>query len=315
MVLLKEPADRRTVLFVVTTLGLAFGGFAAFRSLPWWAVVPWVLATCWMSWLSAVITHNTIHAPIFVSRGLNRFFQLVLTLAYGHPVSAFVPGHNLSHHLHTQSRRDVMRTTKMRFRWNLLNLVLAPVVLARDIGRADFAYAKAMHKERPRWFRQWVTEWVVFAAVQGTLLVLDPFAFVLFQLLPHAVAGAGIVGMNHLQHDGCDQSHRYNHSRNFVSRWINWWTFNNGYHTIHHLEPGLHWTRLRGEHEARIAPHIHPNLDQASMVVYIWQAYVSPGVRCDYLGRPLVLPEEGPDEDWIPGVGSTPAGTSLGAEA
>lgn len=315
MPLLREPSDRRTLVFVFGTLALAFSGWALWDAVPAWVLVPWVLLTAWMSWLCAVITHNTIHAPMFHARPLNRAFQLVLTLAYGHPVSAFVPGHNLSHHCHTQSRRDVMRTTKMRFRWNLLNLVLAPAVLARDITRADLAYAKAMRTERPRWFRQWLTEWAAFASVQGVLLVVDWRGFLLFQLLPHAVAGAGIVGMNHLQHDGCDASHPYNHSRNFVGRWINWWTFNNGYHTIHHMDPGLHWSKAAAAHAERVAPHVHPNLDQPSMLAYIWRAYVSPGVRTDYLGRPLVLPDEGPDESWIPGVGDTPVQASLGAEA
>lgn len=315
MGLLKEKSDRRTLVFVFGTLALAFGGYALHARLPWWILVPWVLFTAWMSWLCAVITHNTIHAPMFHSRGLNRVMQLVLTLSYGHPVSAFVPGHNLSHHLHTQSRRDVMRTTKVRFRWNLLNLLLAPAVLARDITRADLAFAKAMRTQRPRWFRQWVVEWVVFAGVQVVLLVLDPVGFVLFQLLPHTVAAGGIVGINHLQHDGCDQTHPYNHSRNFVGPWINWWAFNNGYHTIHHMEPGLHWSKAPAAHAALVAPHIHPNLDAPSLPAYLWRAYVWPGVRTDYLGRPLVLPEEGPDESWIPGAGDTPTGVSLGAEA
>lgn len=314
MSLLREPSDLRTLGFVAVTFALAFGGYALHDAVPVWVLVPWVLAACWMSWIAAVITHNTVHTPIFRSRRLNRVMQVVLTLAYGHPVSAFVPGHNLSHHMHTQTRRDVMRTTKMRFRWNLLNFLLAPVVLSGDITRADLAFAKAMRHERPRWFQQWVTEWVVFLVVQGTLLFLDPLGFLLFQFLPHAVAAFGIVGMNHLQHDGCDQASPYNHSRNFVSGWINWWTFNNGYHTIHHAEPNLHWTRLPAAHAERIAPHIHPNLDQASMVVYIWRSYVWPGVRTDYLGRPFDPPDEGPDEPWIPGAQDRSVTNALGAE-
>ena len=34
----------------------------------------------------------------------------------------------------------------------------------------------------------------------------------------------------------------------------------------------------------------------------------------DMYGNPLVLPEEGPDEEWIPNVRTTPKGVSLGAE-
>lgn len=315
MALLKEPSDRRTLVFVGATFALSLGGYALFDKLPWWAVVPWVLATCWMSFMCAVITHNTIHAPIFHSRTLNKVFQLALTLAYGHPVSAYVPGHNLSHHLHTQSRRDVMRTTKVRFKLNALNLLLAPVVLSKDIFRADMQFATAMRTERPRWFRQWVTEWVVFASTQLVLLYFHPLAFLLFVFIPHNCAGAGIVGMNFLQHDGTAIDSPWDHSRNFVGPWINWWAFNNGYHTIHHMQAGLHWSKTKAAHEELVAPHIHPNLDQPSMPAYIWRMCVSPGIRVDYLNNPLVLPDEGPDESWIPGVGDTPNNASLGAEA
>ena len=67
--------------------------------------VPLLVLTCWFSFFGAVATHNTVHSPVFKSRALNRVFQVVLTLTYGNPVSSFVPGHNLSHHKHTQSRR------------------------------------------------------------------------------------------------------------------------------------------------------------------------------------------------------------------
>ena len=312
--LLKYSADRKTLAFVALAYLLTFGGFAAHAWLPWWVEAPVILFACWMGFVCAVITHNVIHAPIFRSRTLNRLFQLVLTLAYGHPVSAYVPGHNLSHHLHTQSRKDVMRTTKLRFRWHLLNFLLGPVVLGRDIGGADFAYAKAMRKERPRWFRQWVLEWIVFVVVQGTLLYVDWTAFILYQLLPHSAAAFGIVGMNLLQHDGCDEHSTYNHSRNFVGPWINFWCFNNGYHTIHHAHSGLHWSLAEDAHNREIKPHIYPGLDEPNMAAYIWRTFVYPGVRVDMYGQRLSLPDEGPDESWIPNVRTTPQGVSLGAE-
>ena len=40
-----------------------------------------------------------------------------------------------------------------------------------------------------------------------------------------------------------------------------------------------------------------------------------PGQRVTYEGKPLVLPEEGPDEEWIPGPKETPTDVSLGAIA
>ena len=47
--------------------------------------------------------------------------NVLLTISYGHPSSTYVPGHNLSHHKYTQSEKDFMRTSKVNFKWNLLN--------------------------------------------------------------------------------------------------------------------------------------------------------------------------------------------------
>jgi fatty acid desaturase len=171
-----------------------------------------------------------------------------------------------------------------------------------------------MRTERPRWYRQFLLEWAIFGAVQVTLLVLNPLAFVCMQFIPHTAAASGIIGINFLQHDGCDQDSEYNHSRNLVGPWINWWAFNNGYHTVHHAKPGLHWTKLPEVHATDVHPHIHPNLEVPNFFTYFFSAYVFPGKRLDYLGNPYSPPEEGPDESWIPGRNSTPWEVSLGAE-
>ncbi len=311
---LRYRADVRTLGFVATYLALVVVGWNVWDSLPLLGKVGWVGVTSVFSFFCAVITHNTIHVPVFEERGWNRLFQYVISVCYGHPVSAFVPGHNLSHHLHTQSRRDVMRTTKARFKWNLLNQLLFMPVLSQAITNADFQYARAMRIERPRWFAQWVREWVFFLSVMGTLLVLDFWKFLFIAMIPHLYAAWGIIGINFIQHDGTDQAHPFNNARNVVGRIVNWWTFNNGFHGIHHVKPGLHWSLLPEAHAKEIAPYIHPNLDQASLLKYCWRAYVYPGKREMYDGTPYQMPEEGPDEEWIPTVGSTPAGVSLGAD-
>ena len=51
----------------------------------------------------------------------------------------------------------------------------------------------------------------------------------------------------------------YNHSRNHIGRVLNWCLFNNGFHTAHHMRPGLHWSELPDFHR-EIAANIHPRL-------------------------------------------------------
>ncbi len=312
---LRYREDVRTLGFVATYLALVAVGWVVWDSLPLLGKVAWVGATSVFSFFCAVITHNTIHVPVFKQRSWNRLFQYVISVCYGHPVCAFVPGHNLSHHLHTQSRRDVMRTTKARFSVNILNQLLFMPVLSKDVSNADLQYALAMRTERPKWFAQWVREWIFFLAVMGTLLVLDFWKFLFLAMIPHLYAAWGIIGINFLQHDGTDQDHPYNHSRNVVGKFVNWWTFNNGFHGIHHKYPNMHWSKTPEAHAREIAPFIHPNLDQQSLLKYCFEAYIYPGKRLMYDGSPYRMPEEGPGEEWIPGKGDTPANVSLGAEA
>ncbi|HSC87892.1 MAG TPA: fatty acid desaturase [Polyangiaceae bacterium] len=305
-------ADLRSLAFVAAYYGLVIYQWLAGFGSPW-LLVPLVAITCVMSFLCAVITHNTVHTPVFEERWANRVFQVLLSLSYGSAVSAFVPGHNLSHHRFTQSPRDVMRTTKVRHQSNMLNMMEFAPRVAIAIMQNDVAYSRAMKKRLPTWYVQYKLENYSVWAVTLALFVLDWKKALVFWLVPHLYAAWGIISMNYLQHDGCDQSHPYNHSRNFVGGVVNWLTFNNGFHSIHHDHPGMHWSLLPEAHAREIAPHIAPELDQRSMHVYIWRTFVWPGRRKTFDGRPLVLEPRVPDESWIPRPDETPE--DLGAIA
>ncbi len=278
----------------------------------WLSIATLLVVLCITSFQGAVQTHNAIHRPIFKIRWLNKIYQVVLTLVYGHPVSSYVPGHNLSHHKHTQSQRDVMRTSKAQFSYNLFNFFFFIFLVAPDIMRADGAYAKAMRDRHPRWHRQLRMEQVILWAVNIGLLVLDWQKALVYWFVPHFFAQWGIITTNLLQHDGCDEDSEWNHSRNFVSPLFNFFVFNNGFHTIHHMRPGLHWSRTRNEHKKTVSPHIHKGLEEPSIVAFIWRYFVL-NRRERYDGTPFSPKPAGEDESWIPTPRETPM--DLGAEA
>jgi fatty acid desaturase len=253
----------------------------------------------WLSWINAVITHNVVHLPIWRSRALNRATKVVLSLTYGFPVSDYVPGHNLSHHRYTQTRRDVMRTSKVRFRWNLLNLLGLFPAVALDVMRANARYVRFAGRSRPDWLAERHVEILITWGVKLLLLLVDWKRALLLVFVPHLGAVWGVTTVNFLWHDGCDEGDRYNHSRNFVGRLFNWFHFNAGYHGMHHDEPGLHWSLLPQRHEETIHPHIHPALEQPSLLLYVLRTFVLQPRRLTFRGEPVVLPPPGPDEDWI----------------
>jgi len=310
--MLKYQADRRTLAFVTVFYALVGIGFA-YDPKPLALEIPLVALTCFFSFACAVITHNTVHAPIFESRFLNRIFQIVLTCAYGHPVSTFVPGHNLGHHLAMETARDAMRTSKARFKINLLNQLLFSTLVSRAIVTGEIDYARAMYRRRPAWFRQLMIETACFLGFLGAALAIDWKSAILYVFIPHAYAAWGIVGINFVQHDGCDKE-GINLARNFDGKLINWVLFNNGYHSIHHLEPSLHWSLCPEGHAEKVAPFIHPALVQKSLVAYCWRTFIWPGKRMRYDGTPVVLPDPIPDEPWAPAPEEEPR-ASLGALA
>ena len=285
--LLRYSEDRRSVVFVAAYGVLATTGWVFTpRSAPVLAL--WVAATAISSWLVAVITHNTVHSPVFREHRYNRLFQIWLSLSYGFPVSEFLPGHNLSHHKFTQKGADLMRTTRVRFRWNLLNALAFVPVVAFSVTGANLEFLRTVGKSKPAWVRQLRMEIVAVWSVKVALLLLDWRKALLFVFIPHLFAVWGITAVNYVQHDGCDEDHPYNHSRNFVGKWFNWLTFNNGFHGMHHMQPGLHWSKLPAAHAEQLHGRIHPALEQRSLALYLFRTFILPGRRIKYTGEPVV---------------------------
>jgi len=259
-----------------------------------------LLATAVLSfsaWLTAVVAHNTVHCAVFRQRWLNSAFQVWVSLSYGFPISEYIPGHNLSHHRFLQGREDVMRTSKVRFRWNLLNVLAFPFAVTPAILRGNGRYLSLRGSND--WRRQRRLELVIVWGVKVGLLALDWRKALCFVVIPQLVANLGIVGINFFWHDGCDPDHPANHSRNFTGRLLNFLTFNNGYHGMHHEEPGLHWSLLPEAHAWRIRPGLHPALEQPSLLAYAWRTFVHPGRRETFDGRPVTFRTEDGDLDWV----------------
>lgn len=307
--MLRYSADWRTLMFMCVFAALSIGGWVLDPSGP--LLVTWVVVTMISSWICAVIAHNTVHCPVFKKRWLNKAFQVWLSLSYGFPVSEYVPGHNLSHHKFTQEREDVMRTSKVNFSWNLLNFLMFFFAVGPGVTAGNYKYKKLMAQKLPQWNRQLWFELVAVWGVKLALVALDWRKALCFVIIPHLFAVWGITTVNFLQHDGCDKDHKVNHSRNFVGAFFNWFTLNNGYHGIHHETPGLHWSLTPQAHAERYHPTIHPELEQKSLAVYMFKAFIYPGKRVTFDGKPVVV-ERQPDNDWVV-VSENTAAAELGA--
>jgi fatty acid desaturase len=297
--MLRYKADRRTLFAVTLYFIAAVTSWLLWPGLNNWEIAAFVVVNCFLSFTCAIIVHNTIHAPIFKKKELNKIFQLVLSFSYGHSTSAFVPGHNFSHHKYMQSSKDVMRTSKARFKLNILNQLFFFFIMSSDIIKGEIKFALKMRKQRPAWFRQYLLEMGLVFGVKIVLLFINWKCAVLFVLIPHQYAAWGIVSTNYFQHDGTDQDHPYNHSRNFTGPLLNIFLFNNGFHGAHHNKPNLHWSLLPEYHEKHIRPYVHPGLDLVSLPAFLFKTHIYPAKRVDFKGQVVVLPPVVKDEDWV----------------
>ena len=191
--LLRYSADRRTLGILLVYASMAA---AAWVLAPTGVVAVVTMAVlAYTSWLCAVVAHNVVHSPVFYRRWMNSAFQVWVSLSYGFPISDYIPGHNLSHHRFLQEREDVMRTTKVRFRSNLLNFLAFPFAVTPGILRGNARYAKL--KGSQAWRKQFWVETVIVWGMKIVLLAIDWRKALLFVLVPQLVANLGIVGINY----------------------------------------------------------------------------------------------------------------------
>ena len=281
--MLRYRADRRTLVYLGVTAALTVLNWQMDR------VNPAVYAvTLFMFFTTAVISHNHNHLGIWRSKALNLLTSYVIAFFYGHPAVAWVPTHNQVHHKLNNGPGDSSRSPKWFQGNHLAALLVYPVLTNFEQTKDIKAFLKDLWKRDRPSFWSAASEYAVFFGTMGALLALDWRKALLLVVVPQQIALFSIQVVNYLQHIETDASSEWNHSRNFVSRTLNILLFNNGYHTVHHLKPGVHWSELPRLH-AQYSPRIHPSLLQKSWLRYMGYTY---GLRpFSHAKAPLLSPD------------------------
>eukprot|EP00760_Papus_ankaliazontas_P027637 PhM_4_TR340/c0_g1_i1/m.9058 len=301
---LRYACDWRPLLWEVIYFSLTIYMWRNWYEMSWLLErLPLLFITSMFAFCGGTIMHNIIHVPMFHSKRLNSLFHIAVTNTYGWPVTAMIPGHNLSHHKYTSGPKDAMRARRMNYKNNLVNYLMFPIATVRSVAGSDFEYMMDQRKKGTEIWDQYLLEVVTFFPVQIALLYCCPTKYFWTVFIPQLYAKWQLIAVNILQHDGCPTpaEHAYNHSRNFVGWVTNFFTFNNGYHSIHHNHPGWHWSRLKEAHERLVVPNIHPNLLEPNIFLYTFRAVIYPAVRKNFDGTLYTPPPQLPDEPWYDG--------------
>jgi fatty acid desaturase len=202
----------------------------------------------------------------------NSVFSCTLGFFCGQPPSAIVDAHQIRHHGKLGTEADFVRPSVACFRWNWLNVAVFPVLAIAEMYRAKI---RGPANPRPV-SRQALAERIIFYGGIATLFIARPGSTALFLFVPWLFGQFCIVGINIVQHQGCDLASAKNHSRNVTGTAINWLMLNGGFHTAHHLRPGLHWSRLPEWHRREVAPHADPSLQCRSLAGAILERMRAP---------------------------------------
>jgi fatty acid desaturase len=287
-------SDYRTLLWAFVLFpAVLFVSYANPRLLGWTLPIALYVGFC-----AGVFAHNHNHCPIFRSRTANAFFAAWVSIFYGHPIFAWIPTHNLNHHKFLNRVGDATITWRYSRSNTWLIASSYPLVSAYWQGALISAFVKGARASSPQLYRRITLQKLCFrsahATLFGTAVLLHGWclgAIVYAVSLGASVAGGlgGMMFVNFIQHVHCDPWSEHNHSRNFVSKLLNFLVFNNGFHTAHHEHPGAHWSRLPALH-ARTSHQIHSDLCQASLFGFCLRSYVLgavlPRFRTRQVGRP-----------------------------
>ena len=235
--ILRYPEDRWPLAYSFMVLAVQLGLFFTVENL-------WITALCVILFqpvqaVAIACNHYQHHVNIFAVRWLNRAYETILFLQTGTPPYLITLHHNLGHHPHyLEPEQDTLRwqrpegAPRSRFECLIKNFA------------GHLTWTMALGRRYPKVYRRFKVMTAVSLVALSVLIYLDPAKAMIVFVGPMVLAIFNVARLGYDQHAGLDMDDHLHASRNIESRFYNLVTFNSGYHTAHHVKPGLHWSKL-----------------------------------------------------------------------
>lgn len=260
--MLRNYKDIRTIVFVLILAGI--------RTVLWWQDVSllWLPLAVLTVFLLYTVKHNHLHAPVFHSSIFNRALAHVLDVFTGNTFHGAYIVHMANHHRETNNHRDWGATHSYKHTKGLVNLVKYALTTPFIFIKEKRKWLKA--RKHRMIHKQIALETTLMCAVYSLMLIFRFRETMWLILLPNLLGQLVLVSFNYFQHEGCDPNSAFNHSRNFTGRFMNYLTFNNGFHTAHHHFPARHWSEYPAIHR-RLQSCIDERLNEDNFSRYFFR--------------------------------------------
>lgn len=203
---------------------------------------------------SSALNHNHHHCETFRSAWLNRVYEFVLFLQTGTTPLTWTLHHNIGHHdnfLDQSADTSPWKTAKgeqMSRTWYTLRNTIMMYPSAWKVGQ-----------DHPKLFRSFLIFLVTSGLILSALVLGSPLKALIIFVIPMTLMLFILVDTTYNHHAGLDSQDAYKATYNILSPAYNICSWNLGFHTAHHLRPGLHWTNLPKFHD-RISQKIPAEL-------------------------------------------------------
>lgn len=239
--LLRYQEDRWTVAYVVMVLGVQSAIFFLVPGHIWAALC--VALFLPVQAVTIACNHYHHHKNVFTVDGLNRLYEVVLFLQNGMPPYLITLHHNLGHHQHYLDPTDDCLGWKRPDGSPMSYLECLAVNFYRHLP-----WTVRVGRRYPKIYRQ-LKLWLVLSCLPlGAFIFMNLQRAAIVFVAPMLLMLLNVARLGYHQHAGLETDDHLTASRNDEGRLYNLVTFNSGFHTAHHLKPGLHWSRLPGFH-------------------------------------------------------------------
>lgn len=243
---LEHPANVGPLLHFVCWFGLLAVGLSVPAATRWYVAIPLVGVLTLLNFSITIgVLHMHTHRPLFTSRRVNRVVDVLCCLPAALTGAEMREVHILNHHRFNDGPGDVT-STEGRDRglpavWYWISY---GVVVKRHTIRTIFANDAS--RGRRKRCREFTSDMTLFAAIAaGGSCVFDDVRLLLFFWIPFVVTQINSGYFAWLTHAPARQfEDDPSKSLNTAGNWLNFFIFNQGYHSVHHRYPGIHWSQI-----------------------------------------------------------------------
>lgn len=209
-----------------------------------WLLLAWIVLAATPKIGICAWNHHHQHVATFRQPILNRLLEIVYAFHTGITTNAWVLHHVLGHHV------NYLDQSKDESAWKRRDgTKMGEIEYTLTIAITGYFRAFGVANRFPKYRKAFVGMGVFVTALLALLLYFNWRNALILFVIPMVFGYIITCWHTYCHHAGLDTDDHFEASHNIMHRWYNILTGNLGYHTAHHIKPGLHWSKLPEYHE------------------------------------------------------------------